>query len=105
MPENLSSCRFQYADETALVVQSTDFKTCEDKLNKDLATLLEYYKTWKLKPNPSKTELIMFHLNNKLANQKLKMAPKYLGVNLDPGPIINVQSSPRENSSETIDSK
>jgi len=56
--------------------------------------LLEYYKKWKLKPNPSKTESIMFHLNNKLANQKLNinfngilvqhnMTPKYLGVNLD----------------------
>jgi len=94
MPENLSSRRFQYADNTALAVQSTDFKTCKDKLNEELNTLLKYYNMWKLKPNPAKTESIMFHLNNRLANQKLninfdgiqvqhKMAPKYLRVNLD----------------------
>jgi hypothetical protein len=40
MPENLSSRRFQYADDTALAVQSIDFKTCKNKLNKDLTTLL-----------------------------------------------------------------
>jgi len=92
IPENLLSHRFQYADDTALAVQNTDFKTCEDKLNEDLNTLLKYYKMWKLKPNPSKTDSIMFHL--RLANQKLNInldeiqvrhniALKYLGVNLD----------------------
>ncbi|VVC43847.1 Hypothetical protein CINCED_3A017037 [Cinara cedri] len=94
MPENLTSRRFQYADDTALAVQSFDFKLCEDKLNEDLEILLKYYKMWKLKPNPSKTESTMFHLNNRLANQKLNIsfdgiqvqhnkAPKYLGINLD----------------------
>jgi len=85
-------CCVNTADDTALAIQSTDFKTCEDKLIEDLDTLLKYYKMWKLKPNPSKTKLIIFHLNNRLANQKLNinlegicvqhnMAPKYLGVN------------------------
>jgi hypothetical protein len=58
---------------TLSVLQIIEFKTCEEKLNNDLFTLLEYYKKWKLKPNPSKTESIMFHLNNKLANQKLNI--------------------------------
>lgn len=94
MLENLSSRRFRYADDTALAVQSTDFKSREDKLNEDLNTLLKYCKMWKLKPNPVEMESIMFHLNNKLTNQKLNInfdgiqvqhniAPKYLGVNLD----------------------
>ena len=53
-----------------------------------------YYTSWRLKLNPSKTELSAFHLNNRLANKKLNIVfegvelthnpfPKYLGVTLD----------------------
>ena len=52
------------------------------------------YQSWRLKLNPSKTEVCAFHLNNKLANKELNIMfnclkithnrnPKYLGIWLD----------------------
>ena len=54
----------------------------------------KYYTEWRLKPNPTKTEVAAFHLNNKEANRSLVVhfkgvlvshnrSPKYLGVTLD----------------------
>ena len=54
----------------------------------------KYFKKRGLQPNPGKTEVTAFHLNNKEANQQLHIesegvvlkhnpTPKYLGVTLD----------------------
>jgi len=45
--------------------------TLEHTLEEDLHTLENYFKKWQLKSNPSKTVVSAFHLNNRLANQKL----------------------------------
>lgn len=56
--------------------------------------LNQYLKKWRLRPNPSKTEVALFHLNNRQAKHEIKMVfdgkeiannhtPTYLGVTLD----------------------
>lgn len=40
-------------------------------LNKDLKYLNHYFKFWRLKPNPMKTVLTLFHLNNKMDDHKI----------------------------------
>lgn len=62
-------------------------------LNSDLQTLNKYFTQWKLHPNPNKTDVSIFHLNNKQANHSINVTfcgrkltynpnPKYLGVTL-----------------------
>ena len=83
-----------YADDIALAYQDEEFEETEQVLTSDLAILADYFKTWKLQPNPAKTEVTAFHLNNRRANYKLNISfdgtplpynefPKYLGVTLD----------------------
>jgi len=59
-----------------------------------MATVSEYFQTWKLKLNTTKSVSAVFHLNNKEAKRELKVKynndtqpfcsePKYLGVTLD----------------------
>jgi len=66
----------------------------EGALSKDMATLGEYLRTWKLKLSTTKMVSAVFHLNNKEAKRELKVnfnnetlqfcsEPKYLGVTLD----------------------
>jgi hypothetical protein len=56
--------------------------------------LNQFFRRWRLQPNPTKTEMCVFHLTNQDANRKLKITfdsteiqhvdhPKYLGVTLD----------------------
>jgi len=89
-----SSKKFIYADNIALASQSTSFEGLEEPLTNDLSKLDSYSKRWRLKPNPTKTEVTVFHLNNKKASQEININfggqevrntkhPKYLGVVLD----------------------
>jgi hypothetical protein len=84
----------QYADNIALTCQANSFAECETTLEADLDKLDEYFRTWRLQPNPSKTESCVFHLNTHEANRQLDVIftgteiqhvehPKYLGVTLD----------------------
>ncbi|KAF0699141.1 Uncharacterized protein FWK35_00035076, partial [Aphis craccivora] len=88
------SKKFIYADDIALASQSTSFEGLEEPLTNDLSKLDSYFKRWRLKPNPTKTEVTVFHLNNKKASQEININfggqevrntkhPKYLGVVLD----------------------
>jgi len=49
--------QFTYADELALACQSKEFEDLENILSEDLDTLHTFYNQWRLKPNPSKTEV------------------------------------------------
>lgn len=93
LPET-KSLKFGYADDMAIAVQSKDLEDGENTLTSDLQILGHYYQTWRLCPNPSKTEVCAFHLNNRQANRQLNVTfcgkrikhnfyPKYLGVTLD----------------------
>ena len=66
----------------------------EERLNKALEDLSEYYKKWFLNANPGKTQVWAFHLSKRLANKTLNIkwenkslepnnSPVYLGVTLD----------------------
>lgn len=83
-----------YADNICLVTQDNNLDACEKTLTADLTVLSHYLKQWRLKPNPAKTEISLFHLNNRQANQTIKVVfnnvevrnsqnPTYLGVTLD----------------------
>jgi len=71
-----------------------DWQAVEGVLGKDMTTIGEYLKTWKLKISTTKTVSAVFHLNNKEAKHELKFnfdnetlpfysEPKYLGVTSD----------------------
>ena len=86
--------RFVFADDKALAIQTQSFEAAELILERDLDIMDQYYSDWRLKPNPDKTEVAAFHLNNKEASRELQVffkgvklvhnpTPKYLGVFLD----------------------
>ena len=72
LPHTLSR-KFIYADDIALATQDRDLARTEATLTQDLSALKTYFTKWKLNPNPNKTEVACFHLNNRLANQKLNV--------------------------------
>ena len=85
---------FIYADDVSVTAQDKSFEAVERKLTCTLNKLSDYYAVNALKPNPTKTEVCAFHLNNKDARRTLKViwkgqelkhnfTPKYLGVTLD----------------------
>ncbi|XP_055714418.1 uncharacterized protein LOC129808670 [Phlebotomus papatasi] len=85
---------FQYADDIALLTENANLSECAETLTDDLSYLDEYFRKWRLKPNPTKTEVSIFHLNNRLAKCEIEVVfrgtllqnnptPKYLGVTLD----------------------
>jgi hypothetical protein len=93
MPDTVSK-KFAYADDTCIVLQSKHFEDVEDTLTSDLTLLEIFFKKWRLRPNPSKTMVTAFHLNNKEANRELTVhfcgetirnskLPVYLGITLD----------------------
>ena len=57
---------FLYVDDLAVLFQSVTFPDAEKVLKEDLKTIFDYYVSWRLKPNPSKT---VFHLNKKEADR------------------------------------
>lgn len=63
--------KFIYADDLVLAYQCKDFKGLKNILTDDLDKLHKYYNQWRLKPNPSITEVTLFHLNNRRANQEI----------------------------------
>jgi Reverse transcriptase (RNA-dependent DNA polymerase). len=87
-----TSRKFGY-DDWALATVSKTLKEGEDVLKEDLNVMGKYFRQWRLKPNPSKTEVCCFHLHNACAKNQLKVHfegqlvkhnfnPKYLGVSV-----------------------
>jgi hypothetical protein len=88
------SKQFQYADDIALTFQANSFAEWEPTLEADLDKLDEFFRRWRLQPNPSKIESCVFHLNTHEANRQLDVKftgteiqhvehSKNLGVTLD----------------------
>lgn len=92
------SRKFLFADDLGLAIQYgydlESEKAAVKALNSDLKKLASFYELWKLRANPSKTEVTTFHLSNKNAWRKIKVKfcgknvkynffPKYLGNTLD----------------------
>ena len=85
---------FIYADDLCLTTQQKTFEQVETTLASGLLELDAYYKENHLRPNPSKTQLMAFHLKNRHADRKLNVtwngtkldhthSPVYLGITLD----------------------
>ena len=77
-----------------LFYQSKTFEEAKKVLEKDVKTIFDYYVSWRLKPNSTKTVVSAFHLNNreakraaliKVNNELLAFdeCPRYLGIHLD----------------------
>lgn len=96
-----NSEKFIYADDITLASQHESFEMIEQDLRSDLQILWSYFKKWRLRPNISKTEVSVHHLNNQLANKTLNVCidgsqikhnqhPKYLGITLDRSLTYNI---------------
>jgi hypothetical protein len=79
------------ADDIALTHQA---RKCEIHQEEGLETLSRFFHQWRLRPNPSKTEVCVFHLGTHNANRKLTVQfdntlithvdyLKYFGMTLD----------------------
>jgi len=88
------SRKYAYADNLAIMHADGDWQAVEGVLSKDMATIDENLRTWKLKLSTTETVSEVFHLNNKEAKRELKVSHnnetlpfcskrKYLGVTLD----------------------
>jgi hypothetical protein len=77
-----------------LTFQANSFAECERTLKADLDKLDEFFRRWRLQPNPNKIESYVFYLNTHEANRQLDVRftsteiqhvehPKYLVLTLD----------------------
>ena len=91
---SMTSQKYAYADDLALLYASRDWKAVEDTLSRDMTTLSAYLQYCWLKLSNTKTATAAFHLNNREAKRELNVynngnllppcpVPTYLGVKLD----------------------
>lgn len=89
-----TSKKIKYADDEVLVYEADSFNELENVLTADLEVMSKYYKDWRLTPNLAKSEVSVFHLNNREADRTLNVSfngvrlwhnpnPVYLGLKLD----------------------
>ena len=71
---------FVYADDLAVITQSTAFAPSEETLTSALVGLSEYYNANQLRVNPTKTQVNLFHLRNRECGKQLNIS--WNGVNL-----------------------
>jgi hypothetical protein len=83
---SVKSKMFMYADDLAIAYQSKSFEEGQTILESDINILFDYYKSWRLKPNPTKTVVSAFHLNNAEANRSLIVNHNGIQLNFDPCP-------------------
>ena len=89
----MTSQKYAYADDLALLYASRDWKAVQDTLSQDMTALSAYLQTWRLKLSNTKTVTTALHLNRE-AKRELNVynngnllpscpVPMYLGVKLD----------------------
>ena len=93
-PLPVATNSFIYADDLCLTTQQKTFEQVETTLASRLNELGAYYNENHLRPNPAKTQLTAFHLNNHQADRKMNVtwngtkldhthSPVYPGITLD----------------------
>ena len=90
MPENINSTMRLFADDSSMAICSSNLKTIETALNKDLSSLLSWSRQWLVNFNPNKTEAMFFSSSIKekpklvFDNTQVKFVDthKHLGVTL-----------------------
>ena len=70
---DITSKKFAYADDLAILHTSGEWKELERTLSQDMATLSEYLQTWRLRLSHTKTVTAAFHLHNREAKRELKI--------------------------------
>ena len=70
---SITSKKFAYADDLAILYTSGEWKELERTLSQDMTTLSEYLQTWRLKLSHTKTVTAAFHLHNREAKRELKV--------------------------------
>ena len=100
---NTNSRKFIYADDIAIATQDEHFQNLNTTLSEDVKILYDFFRNWRLTPNPSKTTTSCFHLNNRNKQTELNIfyngtrlkhnhKPTYLGVTLDTSLTYNSHS-------------
>ena len=90
----MTSQKYAYADDLALLYASRDWEAVEDTLSRDMTTLSDYLQTWRLELSNTKTVTAAFHLSNREAQRELNVynngnllspcpVPTYLEEKLD----------------------
>ena len=90
----MTSKKYAYADDLAILHSSGDWKVLERTLSEDMTTLSAYLQTWRLKLSHAKTMTAAFHFHNQGVKREHKFknngiilpfcpVPTYLGVKLD----------------------
>ena len=69
----MTSQKYAYADDLALLHASRDWKAMEDTLSQDMTTLLAYLQTWRMKLGNTTTVKAAFHLNKNEAKRELNI--------------------------------
>ena len=91
---SMTSQKYAYDDDLALLYVSQYCKAVEDTLSQDMTTLLAYLQTWWLKLSNTKRVTAAFYLNNREVKRELDVydngnllppcrVPTYLGVKLE----------------------
>ena len=70
---SMTSQKYAYADDLALLYACRDWKTIEDTLSQDMTTLTAYLQTWRLKVSNAKMVTAAFHLNYREAKRELNV--------------------------------
>ena len=89
-----NSSTFLFADDTGILNTNSNLKKIEKQLNSDLKSLFNWLCASKISLNVTKTEVVLFHHNNKIIDHNIKLklngkllqiskSVKYLGVILD----------------------
>lgn len=82
----------QYADDTALVTHAKSINIATEKLQSLITTIESWFNRWRLKPNPDKSQFIIFFHTPKSSSPTVRLANiaikpvnsiKYLGVQID----------------------
>ena len=70
---SITSKKYAYGDDLAILYSSGDWKVLERTLSEDMTTLSEYLQTLRLKLSHAKTVTAAFHLHNREVKRELKV--------------------------------
>ena len=90
----ITSKKYVYADDLAILHLSEEWKVLERTLSEDMSKLCAYLQTWRLKLSHTKAMTAAFHLHNRESKRELKVknnckilpffpVPTYLRVKLE----------------------
>lgn len=89
---NPNSYILQYADDTALIANGNNVAKTIQNLQQLIGKTEEWFHRWKMKPNPNKSQFIIFYHTPKPSSPTVKLADihikptsviKYLGLQID----------------------